>query len=124
MRIQINTDHNIECHEALTDHVRNVVEGAVSPFSDHITRIKVHLADENGPGKGHKEGLDKRCMMEIRLEGHHPLAVTAHAATVHQAIDGAADKLVRVVGNTLGQQRDHKHRHNAIEQVEETPPEA
>ncbi len=111
MQVQINTDRNIEGHEALADHVRNVVEGALDQLSDHITRVEVHLSDENGPTKDRKNGLnDKRCMMEARLEGVHPLAVTAHADTVHQAVDGAAEKLARLVESTLGRRHDHKHR--------------
>ncbi len=124
MQIQINTDHNIEGHEALADHVSSVVESALSQLSEHITRVEVHLSDENGTTKDHKNGLnDKRCMMEARLESYHPLAVTAHANTVHQAVDGAADKLARLVESTLGRLHDHKHHRDALTQPEETPPE-
>jgi len=129
MQIQINTDHNIEGHEALTTHVSSVVKSALSQFSEHITRVEVHLSDENGTTKDHKSGKkengnnDKRCMMEARLENYHPLAVTAHADTVHQAVDSAADKLARLVESTLGRLHDHKHHSDALTQNEETPPE-
>ena len=129
MQIQLNTDHNIEGHEAMVAHVSSVVEIALSQLSDHITRVEVHLSDENGTTKDHKSGQnekgknDKRCMMEARLESYHPLAVTAHADTVHQAIDDAADKLARLVESTLGRLHDHKHRRDALTQPEETPPE-
>ena len=122
MQIQINTDHNIEGHEGLTDHVSNVVQDALSQFREHIMRVEVHLSDENGPGKDMKAGLnDKRCMMEARIEGHHPLAVTAHAASVHQAIDGAAQKLERLVESTLGRKHDRRYRHAEIAPNEEAP---
>jgi hypothetical protein len=52
-----------------------------------------------------------RCMMEARLEGHQPIAVTHEAMTLDQAVDGAADKLTRLVENTLGRlqtQRDRR----------------
>ena len=66
MQIQINTDHNIENHEALAAQVLGVVESALSRLSDHITRVEVHLSDESS----HKSSQnDKRCMMEARLEG-------------------------------------------------------
>lgn len=45
--------------------------------------------------------------MEARLEGRQPIAVTHEAATGHQAIDGAADKLERFIESTLGRLRDH-----------------
>jgi ribosome-associated translation inhibitor RaiA len=106
MQIQINTDHNIAGHEALAAQVRGVVENALSRFSDHITRVQVHLSDENGDKSGQN---DKRCMMEARLEGHKPIAVTHEAATVNQAVDGAADKLARLIESTLGRLRDQKN---------------
>jgi|ERR1035437_1499432 ribosome-associated translation inhibitor RaiA len=125
MQVQINTDHNIAGHEALAAHVSNVVKNALDPLSDHITRVEVHLSDENGATKDLKSGQnDKRCMMEARLEGYHPLAVTAHADTIHQSVDAAADKLARLVESTFGRLRDQKHRRDALPPVEETPPEA
>ena len=45
-------------------------------------------------------------MMEARLEGRQPIAVTHQAATVEQAIDGAADKLKRSIESTLGRLRE------------------
>ena len=105
MLIQINTDHNIEGREALSAHVREVVESALSHISNHITRVEVHLADENGEKSGQ---LDKRCMMEARLERHQPLAVTFEAATLHKAVDGAADRLARLVEHTIGRLHDEK----------------
>ena len=108
MQIQINTDHNIEGREALSAHIRSVVESALSRESGHITRVEVHVADENGPKTGPR---DMRCTMEARLERHQPIAVTFDAATVHQAVDGAADKLARLVEHTLERLRDErKHR--------------
>jgi ribosome-associated translation inhibitor RaiA len=106
MQIQINTDRNIEGHEALTAHVSDLVESALSQFSDHITRVEVHLSDENSDKKHGND--DMRCMMEARLEGRQPVAVTHHAQTLDQAVDGAADKLCRLIDSTLGRLRDQK----------------
>ena len=108
MQIQINTDHNIEGHEALAAQVSGVVESALSRFSDHITRVEVHLSDENSDKKGGQN--DKRCVMEARLEGRQPIAVTHQAATLDEAVDGAADKLARLIESTLGRMRDQRSR--------------
>ncbi len=99
MQIQVNTDHNIEGREELAARVEAVVEAALSRFSDRITRVEVHLSDENGAKSG---GNDKRCMMEARLEHRRPTAVTNHAATVDEAVSGAADKLQRSIESALG----------------------
>ncbi len=107
MQIQINTDRNIEGHEALATQVSGVVESALSRFSAHITRVEVHLSDENSDKSGQK---DKRCMLEARLEGRQPIAVTHQDATVDLAVDGAAGKLTRMIESALGRQRDQKIR--------------
>lgn len=107
MQVQINTDHNIKGHEALAARVRQVVESALNHIGDRITRVEVHLSDENS----HKGGQeDKRCMLEARLTGRRPVAVTHQAATLDQAIDGAIDKLARLIESTLGRLRDQKSR--------------
>ncbi|MBE0621449.1 MAG: HPF/RaiA family ribosome-associated protein [Burkholderiales bacterium] len=120
MQIQINTDHNIEGREALAAHVSGVVQSAVGRFSDHVTRVEVHLTDE----VGHKSGQnDKRCVMEARLQGRQPIAVTHHAASLHQAVDGAADKLTRLVEGTVGRLRDQESRATSPSHQEPQTPE-
>ena len=108
MQIQINTDRHIEGHEALAAQISGIVESALSRISDSITRVEVHLSDENSAKKGGND--DIRCVMEARLEGRQPSAVTHQAATVDQAVDGAAEKLTRMIESTLRQLRDQKRR--------------
>jgi ribosome-associated translation inhibitor RaiA len=115
VQIQINTDHNIQGYEAAAERVRTTIAGSLSRFSGYITRVEVHLSDENA----NKSGPDhKRCMMEARLQGHQPIAVTHQAATLGQAIDGAIDKLNHRLDSTLG--RLHNHRSHL---TDPTPPE-
>jgi len=108
MQIQINTDRNIEGHEALAAQVGDVVESALSRISGHITRVEVHLSNENSDKKAGYDAMG--CMMEARLEGRRPIAVTHQAATLDEAVAGAADKLTRLIESTLGRQRDQKSR--------------
>lgn len=103
MHIQFNTDSNIEGREELANYVKGVVEGALSRFSDRITRVEVHLSDQNSDKSGQD---DKRCMMEARLEGRQPTAVTYQASDLSDAIDGAADKLKRSLESTLDRLKD------------------
>lgn len=105
MQIQVNTDKNIEGREELAAEVEATVSKSLSHFRTHITRVEVHLSDENAGKSGQ---YDKRCMMEVRLEGRQPTAVTCEAATVAQAVAGAADKLKSSLESTLG--RLHERR--------------
>ena len=110
MQININTDSTVERQPGLNDHVKTVVEAAISRFRDHITRVEVHLSDNNSQKSA--DG-DNRCMLEVRMNNYQPIAVSDRAATLHQAIAGAAEKMKRSVENTLGRLADTQRRPNA-----------
>jgi hypothetical protein len=99
MEIDIGSDHNITVHEAYAAQLRGAVTHALRHVSEHVTRVVLHLSDENGDKAG---ATDKRCALESRLQGRQPLAVTQHAATFDQAVAGAADKMAHLIGHTLG----------------------
>jgi hypothetical protein len=99
VQVLINTDHAVSDYEALNAQVQDVVSTALRHFSDHITRVEVHLGDENGAKSGPD---DKRCMMEARFEGRKPLVVTHHAGTVESAVHGAAVALAKLLNRALG----------------------
>lgn len=99
MKIQVNTDEHIEGREALTTLVGATVEHALHRFRDRVTRLEVHLSDQNGAKSGQR---DKRCVMEARLEGRQPIAASDYAETLGQAVRGAADKLARLIDTQLG----------------------
>ena len=111
MKIQVNTDTHIDGHERLAARVSATVEQALKRFSDHVTRVEVHLSDENGGKSGPQ---DQRCMLEARLEGRQPVAVTEHAATQDQAVHGATHKLVRLLDSTLGRLHDHREKTSGL----------
>lgn len=104
MEIQINTDNHIEGREELFSEVAALVEETLARFGEQVTRVEVHLTDENSAKPGED---DKRCVMEARLAGLQPLAVTSQGATLRQAIAGAAEKLRKALGRTLGRLRTH-----------------
>ncbi len=108
MLVQINTDHNINGREAVTAHFRGIVENELSRFSDQITRVEVYLTDENSDKKGGND--DMRCVMEAQLEGRKPVAVTHQAATLDQSVDGAVDKLSKLIKRTIERLRDEKRK--------------
>jgi ribosome-associated translation inhibitor RaiA len=108
MNIQVNTDNHIQGGVELTRQVEAVVEGALGRFGDRITRVEVHLSDESSSAKSRDD--DKRCVMEARLAGLQPISVSHQGASVEQALDGAADKLERMLDRTLGRRDDPKGR--------------
>lgn len=105
MQIVINTDKTIERHQGLDEHVQTVVAAAVQRFADQITRVEVHLSDENS-----QKSVDggNRCLLEARVTGYQPIAVSDHSVHLHDAIKGAADKLKRAIDSALGRLHDKK----------------
>lgn len=103
MQININTDKSIDRSNGLDEHVQTVVKAAVDRFAEQITRVEVHLSDENSQ-KSSDGG--NRCLLEARLTGHQPIAVSDHSVHLHQAISGAADKLKRAIDSALGRLHD------------------
>ena len=105
MQVQVNTDNHIEGRQALSDRAEAVVGAALERFADRVTRVEVHLGDENSR-KGGED--DKKCVLEARPGGMQPLVVSHHAATIDQALDGATEKLERLLESTfdkLGQKK-------------------
>lgn len=107
MQIQVNTDDSIEGREALTRRVEDELSNTLARFGDYITRVEVHLSDQNSQKSGTN---DKRCLMEARLAGRQPIAVTNSARSVDEAFGGAAQKLQRSLESTLGRSKDNERR--------------
>jgi ribosomal subunit interface protein len=104
MTIQINSDNNLTVHEKFRTQLQSQITEELSRFRDHITRLEVHLSDENG----HKDAVnDKRCMVEARLQGMKPIAVTNIANNHEQAVDGAIDKLKTSLDSKIGRLSNH-----------------
>ena len=105
MQIQINTDANVDGRDELTRWVEDEIGAALSRFSEQITRVEVHLGDENAGKSGDD---DKRCMVEARPAGQAPVAVTYHASTLEEACGGAAQKLKNLLESKFGRLDDRK----------------
>jgi len=104
MKIQFNTDSNITESKELRDSLIALISEGLSRFSEHITRLEVHLSDENSL----KEGLnDKRCLLEARLEGRQPIAVKNQANNLENAVTGAVDKLKSSLDTKIGRSKNY-----------------
>jgi ribosome-associated translation inhibitor RaiA len=112
MQVLVNSDHHIVGDEDLTGRVQGVVAGRLDRFEGRITRVEVHLNDLNSSKLGER---DKRAMMEARIGGLRPIAVSHEAPTLTEAIHVAAGKLERAIERALGKLDDTSGR---------TPPEA
>jgi ribosomal subunit interface protein len=105
MQIQIYAS-DVTHSSAIDEHVRAELDHALKRFNSQVTRVEAHLHDDNGP----KSGKDKRCVLEVRLAGHQPMAVEGNAPDLYEAVRIAAGKLERAVAHKLDRHEAHKGR--------------
>lgn len=104
MIIQINTDNHITGSESIVADLSALIEKELSHYSQHITRVEAHITDQNS----HKKGVDDiRCSLEVRLEGHQPMAATNDAGNKKDAVKGACIKVAGSLASAIGKQRGH-----------------
>ncbi|MBA4301963.1 MAG: hypothetical protein C0433_17955 [Cyclobacterium sp.] len=99
MIVQLNTDKNIEGTAGLETFVSEKVNSGLKHFVENITRIEVHLSDQNGD-KGGSD--DIHCKIEARLEGIQPVIVVGKSGSKEKALDEAVDKMKAKLGTVMG----------------------
>jgi hypothetical protein len=104
MQIQFNTDNQID-GPSLEAQAHEIVESVLGRFSGRITRLEVHLQDENADKGG---ADDIRCAMEARPDGLRPIAATHNDASADAAVRGAARKLYRALETEFGKRDAHR----------------
>ncbi|MDO8965047.1 MAG: HPF/RaiA family ribosome-associated protein [Algoriphagus sp.] len=99
MIVQLNTDKNIEGTAGLETFVSEKVNSGLKHFVENITRIEVHLSDQNAD-KGGSD--DIHCKIEARLEGIQPVIVVGKSGSKEKALDEAVDKMKAKLGTVMG----------------------
>ena len=102
MLIQINYS-DIDKTDAIERFVEYKVNTEFERFADQITRVEVHLHDDNGGKAGSN---DKRCVMEARPAGMQPLAVEYASDDLDKTIAETAAKLGRAVKKAFDKRRE------------------
>jgi hypothetical protein len=108
MKVQVNTSNDIENKEALETWASEYINEHLARFDQDITSIEVQMTDENHAAKG--GGVDKRCMLEARINGRAPIAVTNYAPDQNVAFRGATDKLAHALEHAFGKLDRKQHR--------------
>jgi ribosomal subunit interface protein len=98
MTIQVNTDNHIDGKENFTSYIKDLFSEKLKRFDSHLTRIEVHLSDENA-GRGGSD--DKKCNVEARIESHEPIFASATSNEMHIAINDALHKIKSGIERTL-----------------------
>jgi len=99
MIIQVNTDNHIDGKEELGTYITNLFNEKLQRFDSQLTRIEVHLSDENGGGKAGAD--DKKCSIEARLENFDPIFVSAQSDDLAKAIHEGLQKIKRAIEHQI-----------------------
>ncbi len=104
MQIQVNHDNHVHLGADVEQRFADIIRNTLNRYGDRITRVAMHLSDENAAKHGDS---DKRCMLEARLANLQPIAVTHMAESWQLAFDGALEKLETAIGRTIGKLETH-----------------
>ena len=106
MQVQFNSDSSVMGTENVAERIEASVREKLARFEDKLTRLEIHVRDENGPKGGSN---DKACTIEARPSGDKPIGVTEHADTVDAAARKAAGTLAQRLERVLGKRQRHGH---------------
>jgi putative sigma-54 modulation protein len=100
MRIDLQCN-GVEAPATLRDYVVRRMGFAIGRFRDHIQWARVKLADVNGP----RGGVDKRCVVQLRLRNRPDVIFAITEMELRSAIDRAAERVAHVLVRRLGRGR-------------------
>jgi hypothetical protein len=98
LKVYVKSDKTISVDDRVVAFVEGEADHALGRYKRRLTRLDVHLSDENSHKAG---GKDKRCVMEARPAGHSPLVVKTAAATVRSAVHDSLTKLESALEKSL-----------------------
>lgn len=128
MKVQVNTSNDIDNKDALERWASDYLNEQLARFDQDLTSVEVQMTDENHATRG--GGVDKRCMLEARINGRAPVAVTNYGPDQNLAFRGATEKLAHALDHAFGKldRREHRVRDTirrdpeVLEEI--TPPQA
>jgi ribosome-associated translation inhibitor RaiA len=106
MQIQFNSDSSVMGTQNVAERIEAAVRDKLARFEDRLTRLEVHVRDENGRKGG---GDDKACTIEARPRGGRAIGVTEHAGDVDTAARLAASTLAQRLERHFGKAERHGH---------------
>lgn len=105
MNIILNTANNIKGSKDYQAKVSALLEAELERYSTYITRIEIHLSDQDGSHKNTPNS--RKCVMEARVEGKKPIVVTTQGDTNDHAIQGGLTKLKAALRTTMEMRKQH-----------------
>ncbi|MCB2059137.1 MAG: HPF/RaiA family ribosome-associated protein [Novosphingobium sp.] len=106
MQVQFNSDSSVMGTANVAERIEAQVRDRLARFEDRLTRIEIHVRDENARKHG---ANDKACTIEARPRGTRAIGVTEHASDVDAAARKAATTLAQRLDRHFGKSARHGH---------------
>lgn len=90
----------------LKEFVETRTRAIVSRHGHKVSRVDVTLLDVNGP----KGGKDKRCRIQLKIEGAPAVVIQGTDKDMYDAIGSCTARLKRTLANKLERERRFKTR--------------
>ncbi len=96
--MQINIQaRSFSLTNALRSHIQRRLRFALTSSAHHIQRVMVRLSDINGP----RGGSDKRCQIQVVLEGLPDVVIEDTESDLYSAISRGTGRAGRAVARRL-----------------------
>jgi ribosomal subunit interface protein len=112
MQIAIQA-HGFSLTDAIEKHVQDRLQFTFSRVAGRVRRVLVTLSDINGP----RGGIDKRCLIEVRLDGLSSIVIQDIQKDLYTAIDRAAGRAARSVMRRLALKISKRRHYNRKQPV-------
>ncbi|MDZ4138763.1 MAG: HPF/RaiA family ribosome-associated protein [Erythrobacter sp.] len=106
MQFQFNSDSSVMGTADVATRIEQQVRHRLARFEDRLTRLEVHVSDDNGRKGG---GDDKHCTIEARPRSGRPIGVTGKAGDVDAAARIAANTMAERLERVFGKADRHRH---------------
>ncbi len=106
MQVIINSDNQVDLNQQTIEQWQTEIATSLQRFSDWVTRVEVHVTDENSDSKGGSD--DIRCLMEARPANRQPVSIEVRAASLEQAISDSIQTMNRRLGTILDKERSKR----------------
>jgi len=110
MQIDIQA-RNFTLTDALRNHAVRRLRFALTCCDQYIQRVIMRLSDINGP----RGGEDKRCHVQVVLDGLGDVVIEDTEADLYVAIDRASDRAGRTLVRRVDRQKTLSRRSHPIE---------
>ena len=96
MKTEVSSDKSIS--QAVVSSVIEAVNDGLSRYGNRLTRAEVHLKNLESSGAGRT----LECILEVRPANRDPVVSKNNAGALLEAVQGAVEKMERLLDSTFG----------------------